>query len=152
MLTFNRAGVLAITLAAALLSSAARADNTSPVGLWKNIDDVSGKSRALIRITEANGTLEGTVEKVFPGPSEDQNPKCGECEGALKNAPIVGLEILSGLKKDGDGYAGGQILDPENGKVYSSSMQLIDGGRKLSVRGYIGISLLGRSQTWIRQD
>ena len=152
MLTFNRAGVLAITLAAALLSSAARADNTSPVGLWKNIDDVSGKSRALIRITEANGTLEGTVEKVFPGPSEDQNPKCGECQGALKNAPIVGLEILSGLKKDGDGYAGGQILDPENGKVYSSSMQLIDGGRKLSVRGYIGISLLGRSQTWIRQD
>jgi len=152
MLTFNRAGVLAITVAAALLSSAARADNTSPVGLWKNIDDVSGKSRALIRITEANGTLEGTVEKVFPGPSEDQNPKCGECQGALKNAPIVGLEILSGLKKDGDGYAGGQILDPENGKVYSSSMQLIDGGKKLSVRGYIGISLLGRSQTWIRQD
>lgn len=153
MLTFNHAGVLATTLAAALLSSAARADDTSPVGLWKNIDDVSGKPRALIRITEeANGTLEGTVEKVFPGPREDQNPKCVKCDGVLKNAPIVGLEILSGLKKDGDGYADGQILDPENVKIYSSTMQLIDAGRKLSVRGYIGISLLGRSQTWTRMD
>jgi len=152
MLTFNRAGVLAITLAAALLSSTARADDTSPVGLWKNIDDVSGKPRALIRIAEVNGTLQGRVEKVFPGPSEDQNPKCVKCEDALKNAPIVGLEILSGLKKDGDEYTGGQILDPENGEVYSSNMHLIEGGRKLNVRGYVGLSLLGRSQTWIRQE
>jgi uncharacterized protein (DUF2147 family) len=152
MLTFKTAGVLAITLTIVLMSSAAWADDTSPVGLWKNIDDVSGKSRALIRISEANGTLRGTVEKVFPAPTENQNPTCAECEGALKNAPIVGLEILSGLKKEGDEYTGGQILDPENGKVYSSNLHLIDGGKKLSVRGYIGISLLGRSQTWIRQD
>lgn len=151
MLTFKHAGVLAITLAATLMSAAARADNASPVGVWKNIDDVSGKSRALIRITETNGTLRGTVVKVFPGPDEDQNPKCGNCEGALKDAPIVGLRILSGLKKDGDEYTGGEILDPENGEVYSSNVHLIDGGRKLSVRGYIGVSLLGRSQTWIRQ-
>ena len=152
MLTFKHAAVLAITLAAALASSAARADNASPVGVWKNIDDVSGKSRALIQITETNGTLRGTVVKVFPGPEEDQTPKCGKCEGALKNAPIVGLTILSGLQKDGDEYTGGEILDPENGEVYSSNLQLIDGGRKLSVRGYIGVSLLGRSQTWIRQE
>ncbi|CAN7511308.1 DUF2147 domain-containing protein [Rhizobium sp. LjRoot254] len=151
MLTFKHAGVLAIALAATLMSSTARADNTSPVGVWKNIDDVSGKPRALIRITETNGTLRGTVVKVFPGPDEDQNPKCGECEGARKDAPIVGLQILSGLKKDGDEYTGGEILDPENGEVYSSNLHLIDGGRKLSVRGYIGVSLLGRSQTWIRQ-
>jgi uncharacterized protein (DUF2147 family) len=151
MLTFKHAGVLAITLAAAVMSSAARADNASPVGVWKNIDDVSGKSRALIRITETNGTLRGTVVKVFPGPDEDQNPKCEKCEGALKDAPIVGLRILSGLKRDGDEYSGGEILDPENGEVYSSAVHLIDGGRKLSVRGYIGVSLLGRSQTWIRQ-
>jgi uncharacterized protein (DUF2147 family) len=151
MLTFKHAGVLAITLAATLMSSAARADNTSPVGVWKNIDDVSGKPRALIRISETSGTLRGTVIKVFPGPDEDQNPKCEKCEGALKSAPIVGLRILSGLKKDGDEYTGGEILDPENGEVYSSNLHLIDGGNKLSVRGYIGVSLLGRSQTWIRQ-
>jgi len=151
MLNFKHAGVLAITLAAVAMSSAARADNASPVGVWKNIDDVSGKSRALIRITETNGTLRGTVVKVFPGPDEDQNPKCGKCEGALKDAPIVGLRILSGLKKDGAEYTGGEILDPENGEIYSSNVHLIDGGRKLSVRGYIGVSLLGRSQTWIRQ-
>lgn len=151
-MTFKHAAMLAITLTTALTCSIARADDTSPVGLWKNIDDVSGKSRALIRITETNGTLQGTVEQVFPAPSEDQNPKCVKCEGALKNAPIVGLQILSGLKKDGDDYADGQILDPESGELYRSKLHLLDGGRKLNVRGYIGISLLGRSQTWIRQQ
>lgn len=152
MRTLKQAGVLALTLAAALMSSAASADNASPVGLWKNINDVSGKPRALIRITESNGTLQGRIEKAFPGPNEDRNPKCEKCEGALKNAPVVGLVIMTGLKKDGDEYAGGQILDPDNGKVYSSKIHLTDGGKKLSVRGYIGVSLLGRSQTWIRQE
>lgn len=152
MLTFKYAGVLAIALVTTVMSSAAWADNSSPVGVWKNIDDVSGKPRVLIRITETNGTLRGTVIKAFPGAGEDQNPKCGKCEGTLRNTPIVGLQILSGLKKDGDEYTGGEILDPENGKVYSSNLHLIDGGRKLSVRGFIGVPLLGRSQTWIRQD
>jgi uncharacterized protein (DUF2147 family) len=150
MRSFKHAGALTLALAAALVSSLARADQASPVGLWKNIDDVSGKSRALIRITESNGTLQGKVEKVFPAPNEDQNPKCEKCDGVLKNAPIVGMTILSGLKRDGDEYSGGQILDPENGKLYSSKVRVSDGGKKLSVRGYIGVSMLGRTQTWIR--
>lgn len=124
----------------------------TPTGLWKNIDDNSGKPRALIRITEANGTLQGRIEKVFPGPNEDPNPKCEKCEGATRNAPIVGLVMLSGLKKDGDEYTGGEILDPENGSTYRSKVRVIDDGRKLSVRGYIGIPALGRSQTWLRQE
>lgn len=115
---FKRSGALALTLAAVLMSSAAWADNASPVGLWKNVDDVSGKPRALIRVTESNGTLQGKIEKVFPGPSEDRNPKCEKCEGALKNQPVIGLPILSGLKKEGAEYTGGKILDPDNGKVY----------------------------------
>jgi len=151
-MTFRHAAMLAITMTTAFTYSTARADDISPVGLWKNIDDVSGKSRALIRITETNGALQGTVEQVFPAPGEDQNPKCVKCEGALKNAPIVGLQILSGLKQDGDDYTDGQILDPENGEIYRSKLRLLDGGRKLGVRGYVGISLLGRSQTWIRQQ
>jgi uncharacterized protein (DUF2147 family) len=150
MRSLKRAGALTLILAAALVSGLARADEGSPVGLWKNIDDVTGKSRALIRITDVNGTLQGKVEKVFPTPNEDQNPKCGKCEGALKNAPIVGMVILSGLKRDGDEYSGGQILDPENGKFYSSKVRVTDDGKKLSVRGYIGVSMLGRTQTWIR--
>ena len=152
MHTFKQSRVAALALAASLVSPAVLAQTASPVGLWKNIDDVSGKPRALIRITETNGTLEGKIEKVFPGPADSQNPKCEKCEGANKDAPIVGLVILSGLKKDGDAYADGQILDPDNGKLYSSKVQLADGGKKLNVRGYIGVPMLGRSQTWVRQE
>jgi uncharacterized protein (DUF2147 family) len=148
----KRSGALALTLAAALVASGAWAESTSPVGLWKNIDDASGKPRALIRITESNGALQGKIEKVFPGPSEDRNPKCEKCEGTLKNVPVIGLVILSGLKKDGAEYTAGKILDPDNGKVYSSKIQLTDGGKKLNVRGYIGVSMLGRSQIWQRQE
>ncbi|WP_209536859.1 DUF2147 domain-containing protein [Variovorax paradoxus] len=141
-----------LAVAAALTAMPARADQTSPVGLWKNVDDVSGKPRALIRLTESNGVLQGKIEKVFPAPDEDPNPTCDKCEGANRNAPVVGLVILSGLSKDGDEYAGGQILDPDNGKVYRSTVRLTDNGKKLSVRGYIGVPMLGRSQTWIRQE
>lgn len=149
MRTLKQAGVLALTLAATFISSATEG---SPAGLWKTVDDVSGKPRSLIRIAESNGTLRGTIEKVFPAPTEDPNPKCEKCEGALKNAPVIGLIILSDLKKAGDEWAGGQILDPDNGKLYRSKVQLIEGGKKLSVRGYIGVPMLGRSQVWERQE
>jgi uncharacterized protein (DUF2147 family) len=145
-------GFFCLALAATLVALPTRADGTSPAGLWKNVDDASGKPRALIRITESNGTLQGRIEKVFPTPTEDPNPKCEKCEGTNKDAPIIGLVILNGLRKDGGAYTGGQILDPDNGKVYSSNVQLTDNGKKLSVRGYIGVPMLGRSQTWIRQE
>jgi len=152
MRMLKQSGALALTLAAAFMSSGAWADNASPVGLWRNVDDASGKPRALIRIMESNGTLQGKIEEVFRAPSEDRNPKCKKCEGALKDAPVIGLVILSGLKKDGAEYNAGKILDPDNGKVYSSKIQLSDGGKKLNVRGYIGVSMLGRSQIWERQE
>ena len=143
---------LAFIAAAALSIAPAFADNTSPAGLWKNIDDETGKPKALIRITENNGVLTGQIEKLFREANEEQNPKCDKCEGARKDQPIVGMTILSGLKKDGDEYAGGEILDPNNGKVYKSKLHLTDSGKKLSVRGYIGVPMLGRSQTWVRQE
>lgn len=142
----------AIVLSGALTGLPVWAGETSPTGLWKNVDDVSGKPRALIRIADFNGTLRGTIEKVFPAPTEDPNPKCEKCEGANKNAPVVGLVILSGLTKEGDEYVGGQILDPDNGKVYRSRLRLADDGKTLDVRGYIGVPMLGRSQTWLRQE
>lgn len=150
MRVLKHSAAFALIAAAALMSPAAWADNASPVGLWRNVDDVSGKSRALIRITEANGALQGKVEKVFLAPNE--SGRCEKCEGALRNAPVVGLVILSGLKKDGAEYNGGQILDPDNGKIYSSKIYLTDGGKKLNVRGFIGVSMLGRSQIWQRQE
>lgn len=128
------------------------ADLASPVGLWQNIDDETNKPKALIRITDTNGVLQGQIEKLYRDAGEDQNPLCVKCEGARKDQPITGMVILTGLKKDGDEYTGGEILDPAKGKTYKSKMHLTDGGKKLSVRGYIGTPMLGRSQTWVRQD
>ncbi|MCG2585417.1 DUF2147 domain-containing protein [Massilia sp. TS11] len=141
-----------VMLAASLSAFSAWAQEASPVGLWKNIDDVTGKPKALIRISEVNGALQGRIEKLFRAPDQDQNPKCDKCTGERKDQPVIGMVFMSGLKKDGDEYNGGEILDPDNGKTYKSKLTLIDGGRKLQVRGYIGIPMLGRSQVWVREQ
>jgi uncharacterized protein (DUF2147 family) len=124
----------------------------SPAGLWKSLDDKTGKARSLIRITETAGELQGKIEKLFPVSDAEQNPKCDKCEGTNKDQPILGMTILSGLKKTGDEYSGGKILDPENGKTYSSKLNLSENNKKLTVRGYIGVPMFGRSQTWIREQ
>jgi len=135
-----------------VLSLNGMAQEASPVGLWKNIDDHSGKPKALIRIVESGGELQGKIEKLFREPGQEPNPKCDKCTGELKDQPILGMTILTKMKRDGDQYGGGEILDPDNGKVYRSKLALIDGGKKLDVRGYIGIPLLGRTQTWLREE
>ena len=143
--------VIQTTLLALLLSAPlAHADDASPVGLWQTIDDVTKKPTALIRITEQDGQLQGRIDKLIGAPGANPNPVCIACKGALKNQPVVGLTILSGLRKDGAGYGGGEILDPQNGKTYKSRLTLQDGGRKLDVRGYVGTPMFGRSQVWTR--
>ena len=139
---------------ATLLASCAALAQTSPIGLWKSFDEQTGKPKALIRIAETNGEFKGKIEKVFsPNGEEEQDRKCVKCEGIEKDQPIVGMTILTGLKQDGDEYNGGHILDPANGKTYNSKMTLVEGGKKLSVRGYVmGMSFLGRSQTWTREE
>jgi uncharacterized protein (DUF2147 family) len=143
--------MLAIGAAGSLTSMAAWADG-SPVGLWKTVDDQSGKPKALIRISENNGELTGKVEKLFRTPEQDQNPTCDKCDGARKDQPVIGMTILTGLKKEGEEYTGGEILDPSNGKVYKSKLSVADGGKKLNLRGYIGMPILGRTQTWLREE
>ncbi|WP_201747209.1 DUF2147 domain-containing protein [Glaciimonas sp. PCH181] len=143
---------ISILAAGLLIAFSAIGQTSSPVGLWKNIDDATGKPKALIRITESNGELSGKIEKLFREPSEEQNPKCVKCEGDNKDKPIVGLTMLQGMKKDGTDFSGGTILDPANGKVYKSKMSLEEDGKKLNVRGYIGVPMLGRSQTWVREE
>ena len=135
-----------------LAALAAHAAEPSPVGLWRTIDDNTGKPRGLVRIIETNGEYQGRVEKTFPKPGEDANPKCEKCEGARRDQPVIGMTILWGLKKQGEEYNGGEILDPENGKIYRARLKLDDGGKKLDVRGFIGFSLFGRSQIWVRQE
>ena len=133
-------------------SSAAYGADLSPVGLWRTVDDHTGEPRGLVRISEANGEYRARVEKTFPKPGEDPNPKCEKCEGARQNQPVIGMTILWGLTKQGDEYHGGEILDPENGNVYRARIRLQDGGKRLDVRGFIGFSLFGRSQTWLREE
>ncbi|HMF51794.1 MAG TPA: DUF2147 domain-containing protein [Candidatus Saccharimonadales bacterium] len=141
--------VLAIIVLAAITVNAAE---LSPVGLWRTIDDNTGQPKGLVRIRAVDGQLEGTVEKAFPKPGEDPEPKCDKCDGARHNQPVLGMTILWGLTKQGEEYQGGEILDPESGKIYRVKMKLTDGGKKLEVRGFIGISLLGRSQIWLREE
>jgi len=144
--------VLEIVIIFIVAWSAAFASELSPVGLWKTIDDNTGKPRGLVRIVEVNGEYQGKVEKIFTEPGENPDPKCEKCDGARHNQPVTGMTILWGLKKQGDEYQGGAILDPENGKVYRARMKLDGEGEKLSGRGFIGFALLGRTQTWVRDQ
>jgi uncharacterized protein (DUF2147 family) len=143
----------ALTALIACTCLCAVADTATPAGVWRTIDDKTRKERSLIRIVENNGVYTGKVEKILnPQPDDDPNNLCRKCEGERKDKPVIGMTILWGLKKDGDHWSGGEILDPKNGKIYRARMKLVDGGRKLEVRGFIGISLLGRSQTWQREE
>ena len=135
-----------------LLPGLAVAQALTPVGLWKTIDDNTGKERSYVRIVETGGELQGKVEKIFPFPGDDPENLCEKCKGERKNQPIVGMTILWGLKDEGDSWKGGKILDPDNGKTYRCKMTVSDDGKQLDVRGYIGISLIGRSQTWLRVE
>ena len=130
----------------------ALASEATPVGLWRTIDDKTGKEKSLVRITEVQGELRGSIEKLIREPNEDPNPMCDKCSGDKKGKPVLGMMILSGLKRDGKEWTGGEILDPNNGKTYKCRMSVDDSGKKLSVRGFIGVSLLGRTQVWLREE
>jgi uncharacterized protein (DUF2147 family) len=122
----------------------------SPVGTWTTIDDETGQPKSIIEISEQDGELTGKVVEVLQS-DQGPNPVCRECEGERHDQPVVGMTILWGLRKDGDEWSGGQILDPHNGKTYKCKMHLVEGGSQLEVRGFIGFSLLGRTQTWLRR-
>ena len=134
-----------------MMASSLAAAAGSPAGTWRSIDDKTKQERSIIRISEEKGEFKGVVEKLFDQPGDDPSHRCKECKGERKDQPIIGMTILWGLKKDGDIWAGGEILDPHNGKIYRCKMTLSEDGKSLNVRGFIGISLIGRSQTWYRE-
>ncbi|NHF66535.1 DUF2147 domain-containing protein [Xanthomonas hortorum] len=141
--------MLALPLAAAsLLAQAA----DSPVGRWKTIDDETGKPKSVVQIEQTgNGTLSGKVVDILQS-DKGPSPLCDKCDGAQKGKPIKGMTILWGLKPDGTAvWSGGSVLDPAKGKTYKAKVTLTDGGKKLQMRGYVGIEALGRTQTWIRE-
>jgi uncharacterized protein (DUF2147 family) len=117
------------------------------IGKWKTMDDDTGKPKSIVEIYESGGKIYGKVVEILD--KEHKNSVCNKCSGADKNKPILGMVVVRGLSKKGDDYRNGQILDPQNGKLYKSIIAL-DGNDKLKVRGYIGVSLLGRTQVWYR--
>jgi uncharacterized protein (DUF2147 family) len=141
------AGVLA------LAASPAFADDSGPVGKWLTIDERTNSPGSIVEITDSNGTLEGKIVKLVQLPGQDpgaMQTTCTKCTGALKGKPINGLPIFWNLKRDGDEWTGGTILDNSSGNTYSLKMHLIDGGQKMILRAYLGIPLVGKDGTWVR--
>lgn len=127
-------------------------DMNTPVGIWKTIDDATGKVKSEVKIWDVNGKLSGQVIEVYPQPGEDPDPICDKCTGSLHNKKIKGLVIMWGFSKDDDIWDGGRIFDPQKGNdtLYKAKLTPIEGGQKLVVRGYVGFSFIGRNQTWVR--
>ena len=126
-------------------------ESDSPVGKWKTFDDKTGRSKSIVQIAEENGELTGKVLEVLESPA-GPHPLCQPCEGERKNKPVEGMTILWGAKKNGASWEDGEILDPENGRIYHVILTLLGSGQKLEVRGYIGIPAIGRRQIWQRQE
>lgn len=119
----------------------------SVIGKWKTIDDETGEAKSIVEIYEKSGKIYGKVVDILR--ADRKKDVCTKCDGAEKNKPIMGMVIINGLKKDGTEYNGGTILDPQNGKKYKCYITL-DSADKLKLRGYVGISIVGRTQYWTR--
>lgn len=140
-------------LVSLLLSLGGGAANAqaSPVGLWNTISDRDGRPTAVVEIRIVGGQLSGVVRALLVA-ADPEDSVCGKCTDDRKGQRVVGMEILRHMHADGDGqWSGGEILDPENGKTYRATLKLVDGGQKLVLRGYIGLPLFGRSQSWLRR-
>lgn len=140
------------TLVFSSLSGLAFAEDIS--GMWKNIDDKTGSSKAILEIRqENNGTYTAKIIKVTPRPGYTPKETCVDCPAPYTNKPILGLDVLTGLKPAGDNnFVNAKVLDPLSGRIYSGKAKLSANGKRLTLRGYVGVSALGRSQTWIKQD
>lgn len=142
-------GVVLCALAAAA-SLGAGAPQPTAAGLWEKVGD-SGMPAAWFRIIDCGGRYEGKIVKMFPTSGENPSDwRCTECKGDQRNAPVLGLTFIKNMRKDGLTYEGGTILDPRDGATYSAILQLSPDGGQLTVRGYLGIPLLGRSEVWKR--
>ena len=143
-----KASIAALLLAAATSVFA----QATPVGLWKTIDDDTGKEKSLVRISESGGVLTGRIEKLLD-PATKADAVCEKCTDERKGQPLVGLAIIENAKRDaGDAavWTGGEITDPNNGKSYRLRLEPVEAGKTLEVRGYIGPFY--RNQTWIRVE
>jgi uncharacterized protein (DUF2147 family) len=137
---------------ATLMTAAwAQAHSVSPVGVWRALDDANGEPRMIVRVYAENDEVKATVEQLL-NDARGAERRCEKCEGKLRDQPVVGMQILKGLRwKDGD-YKGGQLIDIDSGKPYQCSMRVADDGSKLLLRGYSGLSFKNRTWTWLKEN
>ncbi len=148
---FKRIGFLALLLPTLLGPAELLAQpvgNATPVGRWRTFDDKTGLERGLVVVEEQAGMLTGRVAGILD--PRDASDICKVCKGERKNQPVLGMTIITGMRWNGEFWEGGEILDPLSGATYRCSMRLDDDGAWMVVRGYLGIALFGRSQTWLR--
>jgi uncharacterized protein (DUF2147 family) len=141
-----------VVVAGGLLGAPQAAAQGTPVGTWQQFDDRKGDLRSLIRIEQTGEELAGTIVKGFPRPGEPEHARCDKCPAPFKDQPIEGLRFMWGLKGRGREWDDGRVLDPDDGKIYRVKLRLSEDGKTLDVRGYVGVSLFGRTQRWKRAD
>ena len=121
----------------------------SCIGRWITVDDNTGKEKSVVKLYKKDGVMYGRIEMLFPEEGREDDPICTECEGDLKNKPVVGLLIIRGMKWNGSEWEGGTIVDPENGVKYKAKIWIDpNNSNRLKVRGYYGVFY--RTQTWVR--
>ena len=135
-----------------LLACAQTSSRSTPVGKWKTVDDATNTVKSIVVIWEENGKLNGRIEKLIEPDPRYPDPRCVRCDGEFKDRPVIGLRVLWDLRKDGERWTGGKVLDPNNGKTYRCFVVVEDGGKRLRVHGFIGTSFVGRTQYWLRDD
>jgi uncharacterized protein (DUF2147 family) len=146
VLTFAAAFASLVVAAGQALSA-----EPTPVGLWQAVDDDTKQPTGWFLIRDHGGVYDGIIAKMFLKPGEDPNEPCVQCKDDRHNHLWLGLEIIRGMKPEGENkYGSGTILDPRDGKIYKATMKVTPDGQTLIVRGYIGFELLGQNQYWTR--